>query len=70
MRGPRNPARGGPLMRPMFDVHTLQQRFYFGDGIVPVLLTAMGLLLQCVGRTSLLPCLAPSGGKDSPVLVD
>lgn len=57
-------------MRPMFDVHTLQQRFYFGDGIVPVLLTAMGLLLQCVGRTSLLPCLAPSGGKDSPVLVD
>jgi ribose-phosphate pyrophosphokinase len=36
----------GPPRLVMFDVHTLQQRFYFGDGIIPCLITAMNLLLD------------------------
>lgn len=40
------PTMQGPPRLVMFDLHTLQQRFYFWDGIVPVLLTAMGLLLE------------------------
>ena len=34
----------GPVRLVIFDIHTLQNRFYFGDTILPCLLTAMPLL--------------------------
>lgn len=36
----------GPPRLVMFDVHTLQQRFYFGDQIIPCLMTAMNVALS------------------------
>eukprot|EP00802_Teleaulax_amphioxeia_P012212 Tamp_12251.p1 GENE.Tamp_12251~~Tamp_12251.p1 ORF type:complete len:350 (+),score=65.58 Tamp_12251:62-1111(+) len=39
------PCRGGPLDLVIFDIHALQERFYFGDNIIPVLLSGVPLLL-------------------------
>lgn len=37
---------GGPLKMVIFDIHALQIRFYFQDTILPVLLSAMPLLMN------------------------
>eukprot|EP00285_Hemiselmis_virescens_P000774 CAMPEP_0173409698 /NCGR_PEP_ID=MMETSP1356-20130122/72811_1 /TAXON_ID=77927 ORGANISM="Hemiselmis virescens, Strain PCC157" /NCGR_SAMPLE_ID=MMETSP1356 /ASSEMBLY_ACC=CAM_ASM_000847 /LENGTH=334 /DNA_ID=CAMNT_0014371215 /DNA_START=126 /DNA_END=1127 /DNA_ORIENTATION=- len=40
------PCRGGPMDLLIFDIHALQERFYFGDSVVPVLESAVPLLLR------------------------
>jgi ribose-phosphate pyrophosphokinase len=40
------PTAGGPVRFVIFDIHALQIRFYFQDSILPVLLSAMPLLLN------------------------
>jgi hypothetical protein len=37
-------GRGGPMDLIIFDIHALQERFYFGDNVVPVLESAIPLL--------------------------
>ena len=39
------PCRGGPLDLVIFDIHALQERFYFGDTVIPVLQSGVPLLL-------------------------
>ena len=39
-------SRGGPTSTIVFDIHALQERFYFGDNITPCFETAIPLLLQ------------------------
>ena len=39
-------SRGGPTSTILFDIHALQERFYFGDNITPCFETAIPLLLQ------------------------
>lgn len=36
----------GPCQTIIFDIHALQERFYFGDSVIPRLESAMSLLLQ------------------------
>lgn len=36
--------RGGPPMITIFDIHALQERFYFSDAVIPDLRTSIGLL--------------------------
>jgi len=38
------PCRGGPMDLIIYDIHALQERFYFGDSVVPVLDSAIPLL--------------------------
>lgn len=38
------PCRGGPMDLVIYDIHALQERFYFGDNVVPVLESAVPLL--------------------------
>eukprot|EP00286_Rhodomonas_abbreviata_P029191 CAMPEP_0181297700 /NCGR_PEP_ID=MMETSP1101-20121128/5385_1 /TAXON_ID=46948 /ORGANISM="Rhodomonas abbreviata, Strain Caron Lab Isolate" /LENGTH=335 /DNA_ID=CAMNT_0023402665 /DNA_START=34 /DNA_END=1037 /DNA_ORIENTATION=- len=38
------PCRGGPMDLIIYDIHALQERFYFGDNVVPVLESAIPLL--------------------------
>ena len=40
------PCRGGPLDLVIFDIHALQERFYFGDNVIPVLQSGVPLLLS------------------------
>ena len=42
------PTVCGPVRLVIFDIHTLQNRFYFGDSVIPCLLTALPLLMRCV----------------------
>jgi len=35
----------GPMRLTIFDIHALQERFYFGDGVVPMLLSAVPIFL-------------------------
>ena len=39
-------SRGGPTSTIVFDIHALQERFYFGDNITPCFETAIPLLLK------------------------
>jgi len=39
-------SRGGPTSTIIFDIHALQERFYFGDNITPCFETGIPLLLQ------------------------
>jgi len=36
----------GPAKLLIYDIHTLQNRFYFGDNVIPLLVTAVPLLLK------------------------
>jgi len=40
------PSRGGPVDMVIFDIHALQERFYFGDNIVPILESAVPLIIR------------------------
>uniref|UniRef100_A0A7S4KYV8 Phosphoribosyltransferase domain-containing protein n=1 Tax=Guillardia theta TaxID=55529 RepID=A0A7S4KYV8_GUITH len=40
------PCRGGPMDLVIYDIHALQERFYFGDNVIPVLESGVTLLLQ------------------------
>ncbi|CEM31785.1 unnamed protein product [Vitrella brassicaformis CCMP3155] len=42
----------GPAQWVFFDIHALQQRFYFGDEIIPVLLTAIPLFKDAIAHQS------------------
>ena len=46
------PCRGGPLDLVIFDIHALQERFYFGDNVIPVLQSGVPLLLGKLGMFS------------------
>eukprot|EP00727_Mastigamoeba_balamuthi_P008651 m51a1_g4408 putative protein (327) ;mRNA; r:431640-432996 len=39
-------TQSGPTMLVIYDIHALQERFYFGDNIVPILLTATPLFVD------------------------
>jgi ribose-phosphate pyrophosphokinase len=46
-----SPCRpGGPMLVTTFDIHALQQRFYFGDSVVPDLRSAVPLLKRELAR--------------------
>jgi len=40
------PSRGGPTSTIIFDIHALQERFYFGDSILPCFESGIPLLLE------------------------
>ena len=40
------PSRGGPTSTIIFDIHALQERFYFGDSILPCFESGIPLLLD------------------------
>eukprot|EP00983_Pelagomonas_calceolata_P042321 1138457-Pelagomonas_calceolata.AAC.2 len=40
------PSRGGPTSLVIFDIHALQERFYFGDAILPLFESGVPLLLK------------------------
>eukprot|EP00878_Enallax_costatus_P002401 GHUV01002577.1.p1 GENE.GHUV01002577.1~~GHUV01002577.1.p1 ORF type:complete len:401 (+),score=76.86 GHUV01002577.1:709-1911(+) len=40
------PSRGGPTSIVIFDIHALQERFYFGDGVLPLFESGIPLLLE------------------------
>ena len=40
------PSRGGPCSTLIFDIHALQERFYFGDNILPCFESGIPLLLN------------------------
>uniref|UniRef100_A0A7S0M3Y7 Phosphoribosyltransferase domain-containing protein n=1 Tax=Cryptomonas curvata TaxID=233186 RepID=A0A7S0M3Y7_9CRYP len=44
------PCRGGPMDLVIYDIHALQERFYFGDSVIPVLESAVPLLLRRLER--------------------
>ena len=46
------PSRGGPCSTLIFDIHALQERFYFGDNVLPCFESGIPLLLN---RLSLCP---------------
>merc|ERR1712216_156518 len=39
-------TKGGPTGLMIFDIHALQERFYFGDGVLPLFESGIPLLLQ------------------------
>ena len=39
-------SRGGPTSTIIFDIHALQERFYFGDGVSPLFESGIPLLLE------------------------
>eukprot|EP01116_Phalansterium_solitarium_P018046 TRINITY_DN4627_c0_g1_i1.p1 TRINITY_DN4627_c0_g1~~TRINITY_DN4627_c0_g1_i1.p1 ORF type:complete len:338 (+),score=114.89 TRINITY_DN4627_c0_g1_i1:108-1121(+) len=39
---------GGPMKMIVYDIHTLQNRFYFTDNVIPLLVTATGLFRQAL----------------------
>lgn len=39
-------SRGGPTCLLTFDIHALQERFYFGDPVAPMFESGVPLLLQ------------------------
>lgn len=40
------PSRGGPCSLVIFDIHALQERFYFGDAVLPLFESGVPLLLD------------------------
>jgi len=44
------PSRGGPTSTIIFDIHALQERFYFGDSILPCFESGIPLLLDRLSR--------------------
>lgn len=40
------PSRGGPTSLVIFDIHALQERFYFGDSVMPLFESGVPLLLE------------------------
>ncbi|CAD7694759.1 unnamed protein product [Ostreobium quekettii] len=40
------PSRGGPTSLVIFDIHALQERFYFGDAVLPLFESGIPLLLD------------------------
>ena len=44
------PSRGGPCSTLIFDIHALQERFYFGDNILPCFESGIPLLLNRLAR--------------------
>ena len=44
------PSRGGPASLVVFDIHALQERFYFGDGVLPLFESGIPLLLDRLRR--------------------
>lgn len=40
------PSRGGPTSAVIFDIHALQERFYFGDAILPCFESGIPMLLK------------------------
>ncbi|VAI48706.1 unnamed protein product [Triticum turgidum subsp. durum] len=52
-------SRGGPTSVVIYDIHALQERFYFGDDVLPCFETGIPLLLQ---RLSQLPDAFPDDG--------
>eukprot|EP00798_Chlamydomonas_sp_ICE-L_P022009 gene22009-29068_t len=40
------PSRGGPTSLVIFDIHALQERFYFGDAVLPLFESGIPLLLE------------------------
>lgn len=40
------PSRGGPTSLVVFDIHALQERFYFGDTVMPLFESGVPLLLE------------------------
>ncbi|KAK9153234.1 hypothetical protein Sjap_000714 [Stephania japonica] len=41
-------SRGGPTSLVIFDIHALQERFYFGDHVLPCFETGIPLLKRCL----------------------
>jgi hypothetical protein len=39
-------SRGGPTSVVIFDIHALQERFYFGDAVLPLFESGIPLLLE------------------------
>ncbi len=39
-------SRGGPTSVVIFDIHALQERFYFGDAVLPLFESGLPLLLE------------------------
>lgn len=44
------PSRGGPTSLVTFDIHALQERFYFGDAVLPLFESGIPLLLERLRR--------------------
>lgn len=44
------PSRGGPCSTLIFDIHALQERFYFGDNILPCFESGIPLLLNRLAK--------------------
>lgn len=44
------PSRGGPTSLVIFDIHALQERFYFGDAVLPLFESGVPLLLERLAR--------------------
>lgn len=65
------PASNGPSRVIIFDIHTLGNRFYFSDPVIPVLETAVALLLvrllQSDEDSSTAGLTTPSGGAPAPI---
>ena len=40
------PSRGGPTSLVIFDIHALQERFYFGDAVMPLFETGIPLFIN------------------------
>jgi len=40
----------GPVRLVIFDIHALQERFYFGDNIIPILESATGLIVEAISK--------------------
>jgi len=45
-------SQSGPLQVVIFDIHALQERFYFSDNVIPRLETAVPLLIHRIQNTS------------------
>ncbi len=44
------PSRGGPTSLVIFDIHALQERFYFGDAVLPLFESGVPLLLERLAK--------------------
>lgn len=44
------PSRGGPTSLVIFDIHALQERFYFGDAVLPLFESGIPLLIERLRR--------------------
>ena len=53
------PSRGGPCSTLIFDIHALQERFYFGDQILPCFESGIPLLLNRLAAGAAPPHVTP-----------